>query len=135
MKIKEAVARFDTLYPNAFSHSEKLMWLSELDGRIYSEILSHYENAPAFFDGYSASTSESTELLVPFPDDDIYIKFMCLKADLINSDIKRFNNSAMLFNSAFTSLANAYNRTHTYKDKNRITFGGDKNAVSCPLCS
>ncbi len=135
MKIKEAIARFDTLYPNAFSHSEKLMWLSELDGKIYNEILSLYENSPVFFDGYTSSTNESTELLVPFPNDDIYIKFMCLKTDLINSDIKRFNNSAMLFNSAFACFANEYNRTHTYKDKNSITFGGDKNAASCPLSS
>lgn len=135
MKIKEAIARFDTLYPNAFTHSEKLEWLSELDGRIYNEIISLYENAPPYFDGYTSSTNESTKLLVPFPNDDIYIKFMCLKTDLINSDIGRFNNSAMLFNSAFESLAGEYNRTHTYKQKNRISFGGDKNAASCPLCS
>lgn len=135
MKIKEVIARFDTLYPNAFSHSEKINWLSELDGRIYNEILSLYENAPASFKGYTSTTSDNTELLVPFPNDDIYIKFMCLKTDLINSDIARFNNSAMLFNSAFTSFANEYNRTNTYKQKNRITFGGDKNAVSCPLFS
>lgn len=135
MKIKEAIARFDTLYPNAFSHSDKISWLSELDGKIFSEIISLYENAPPYFTGYTSSASDSTELLVPFPDDDIYIKFMCLKTDLINSDIRRFNNSAMLFNSAFTSLANTYNRTHTYKQKNRITFGGDNNAASCPLCS
>lgn len=135
MKIKEAIARFDTLYPNAFTHSEKLSWLSELDGRIFGEVISLYENAPTVFKGYTSSTSDSTELLVPFPNDDIYIKFMCLKTDLINSDIKRFNNSAMLFNSAFNSFASEYNRTHIYKEKNRISFGGDKNATSCPLCS
>lgn len=135
MKIKEAIARFDTLYPNAFSHSEKLNWLSELDGRIYSEIISLYENAPAYFSGYTSSTNESTELLVPFPNDDIYIKFMCLKTDLINSDIKRFNNSGLLFNSAFNSFANEYNRTHTYKQKNRIRLGGESFAASCPLSS
>ena len=135
MKIKEAIARFDTLYPNAFSHSEKLSWLSELDGRIFNEIISLYENAPSDFSGYSSSTDESTVLLAVFPNDDIYIKFMCLKADLINSDIRRYNNSAMLFNSAFSSLANEYNRTHTCKIKNRITFGGDFNAASCPLFS
>ena len=135
MKIKEAIARFDTLYPNAFSHEEKLMWLSELDGKIFNEIMSLYENAPSKFTGYTSSTNDSAALLVSFPDDDIYIKFMCLKADLINSDIRRFNNSSMLFNSAFTALANEYNRTHTYKQKNRITFGGDQNAASCPLCS
>ncbi len=132
MNISEAIARFDTLYPNAFSHSEKLLWLSELDGRIYSEIISLYKNAPETFSGYTVTTNGNTELLVPFPHDDIYIKFMCLKTDLINSDIKRFNNSAKLFNLAFNSFANEYNRTHTYKTENRITFGGDKNAVSRP---
>ena len=135
MTIKEAIARFDTLYPNAFSHNEKLAWLSELDGKIFSEIISLYENAPERFFGYYPSMDLNTPLLVPFPDDDIYIKFMCLKTDLINSDIKRFNNSSLLFNSAFASFANQYNRTHTYKQENRISFGGDKNAVSCPLFS
>lgn len=135
MTIKEAIARFDTLYPNAFSYEEKICWLSELDGKIFSEIISLYENAPESFTGYTSSTDGDTELLVSFPDDDIYIKFMCLKSDLINSDIRRYNNSSMLFNSAYSSLANEYNRTHTYKQENRISFGGDKNAASCPLFS
>ena len=113
MKIKEAIARFDTLYPNAFSHEEKIRWLSELDGKIFTEIISLYENAPDMFTGYTSSTNDNTELLVSFPDDDIYIKFMCLKNDLINSDIKRYNNSGLLFNSAFSSLANVFPRIST----------------------
>lgn len=130
MKIKEAIARFDTLYPNAVDYAQKREWLSVLDGRIFNEIISLYKNSPDYFTPYTAETDLNTSLLVTFPDDDIYIKFLCLQNDLLNSDIARYNNSAAVFNSAYNAFASFYNRTHTFKAVNRLKFGGGEDAVS-----
>ena len=43
MTIAEAIQRVDTLRPNRYKDKEKVMWLSELDGQIFTEILMAHE--------------------------------------------------------------------------------------------
>ena len=118
MTIAHAIARFDTLYPNVFPYAEKLRWLSVLDGQIFQDILSAYpENAGRSFDGYGIATDKKTELLVPFPHDDIYIKYLAAQCDKINSDVARYVNSAAVFNAAYSEFAAFYNRTHAAKKR------------------
>ena len=114
MTIAHAIARFDTLYPNVFPYAEKLRWLSVLDGQIFQDILSAYPaNAGRTFEGYEITTDKQTELLVPFPHDDIYIKYLAAQSDKINADVARYGNSAAVFNAAYNEFAAYYNRTHT----------------------
>ncbi|MBQ6065251.1 MAG: hypothetical protein IJK89_00380 [Clostridia bacterium] len=121
MTIAHAIARFDTLYPNVFPYAEKLRWLSALDGQIFQDIFSAYpENVGMTFDGYEITTDKQTALLVPFPHDDIYIKYLTAQCDKINSDVARYVNSAAVFNAAYNEFAAHYNRTHPAK-KTRFT--------------
>ena len=114
MTIAHAIARFDVLYPNSFAYHEKLKWLSELDGVIFHDIFSAYKDSKVkSFDGYTIKTDKQTELLVPFPADDIYIKYLAAQCDCANSDSVRYQNSSMLFNYAYSAFADRYNRTHT----------------------
>ena len=118
MTIAHAIARFDVLYPNVFPYAEKLRWLSVLDGQIFQDIISVYpENAGQAFDGYGITTDKSTELLAPFPHDDIYIKYLAAQSDKINSDVARYVNSAAVFNAAYSEFAAFYNRTHLAKKR------------------
>lgn len=39
MKIQEALDRIDLMKPNAVSTGQKIMWLSELDGLIWEEVI------------------------------------------------------------------------------------------------
>ncbi len=118
MTISHAIARFDTLYPNVFPYAEKLRWLSVLDGQIFQDVIAAYpENAGRTFAGYGITTDKSTELLVPFPHDDIYIKYLAAQSDKINSDVARYVNSAAVFNAAYSEFAAYYNRTHLAKKR------------------
>ena len=82
MTIAHAIARFDALYPNVFPYAEKLRWLSVLDGQLFRDVLAVYpENAGMTFDGYTITTDKTTELLAPFPYDDIYIKYLAAQSD------------------------------------------------------
>lgn len=121
MRLCHAIARFDTLYPNNFSYHEKLKWLSDLDGIIFSDIFSGYEDSPVTeFEGYTINTDKNTKLLVPFPYDDIYIKYLCTECDCANGDSIRYQNSSALFNYAYSRFFDNFNRTHKAKET-RIT--------------
>ena len=113
MTIAHAIARFDTLYPNEFPYAEKLRWLSVLDGQLFREVLAASpDNRGRTFDGYTIETDKKTELLVPFPYDDLYIKYLAAQCDKIHADVARYANSAAVFNAAFSEFAAYYHRTH-----------------------
>ena len=67
MTLQEILAACDRMKPNACPEQEKRRWLSELDGRIYRELLACHEGAPETFSGYDMQTAGGTELLVPEP--------------------------------------------------------------------
>ena len=113
MKIKEALDRFDLLYPNAMGLPEKLALVSRLDGRIDREILSLYGAGDPAFDGYGPSDYPDAELKVGFPFDDLYVKFLCAENDLVNGDTVRYANSAVVFNTAYADYAAYMNRTRS----------------------
>ena len=121
MTIAHAIARYDTLYPNVFPYAEKLRWLSVLDGQIFQDVIAAYpENAGMTFDGYEIATDKQTELLTPFPHDDIYIKYLAAQGDKVNGDAARYVNSAAVFNAAYSEFAAWYNRAHTAAKRNFV---------------
>ena len=116
MTIDEAVSQFDMLFPNSLPFEQKLIQLSRLDKRVYDDVYSKYHDCPVdSFEGYTRFTPVGTVLLIPFPYDDIYVKYLAAETDLINGDIGRYNNSAVVFNTAYAAFRSMYNRTHRWK--------------------
>lgn len=123
MTIRKAIARFDTLYPNEIPYDRKIEWLSELDGRVYEEIIALHENPfPTAFTGYILATPGETQLLVPFPYDKLYTEYMHAVLELVRGNASQYNNCIQLAASTFDAYADEYNRTHTPLQKARITF-------------
>jgi hypothetical protein len=122
MTLREAIERFDRLYPNALEPAAKRGILSEFDGRLYSEVLVHYEGAPTVFSGYTEHTDPDTVLLAAYPYDDVYLRLLCAENDLICGDIERYNNAAALFNAAFDRYTDYINRTRRRKPGARIRY-------------
>ena len=120
MTLREAVDRFDRLYPNALPSDEKRKIISDFDGRLYSGVLVHYEGAPTVFSGYTEHTDPDTVLLAGFPYDDIYIRLLCAENEAVNGDTERYNNAAALFNSLYAQYADHINRTRRRKPGARI---------------
>lgn len=113
MTIIEAINKIDTLKPNNYTQSDKVKWLSNLDGIIKAEIIDTHEGGSTIqFEGYTDETLLETELLVPAPYDDIYIKWLESQIDYTNAEYGKYNNSANAYNIAYSAFERYYNRTH-----------------------
>jgi hypothetical protein len=116
MTILEAINRVDSTKPNSYTQVEKVDWLSTLDGVIKTNIIDTHEGGEnVVFNGYDADTSLDTELLIPAPYDDIYIRWLEARIDYANGEINKYNNSLTAYNDAYMLYANYYNRKHMPK--------------------
>ena len=119
MTIMEALYRIDEIKPNSYSQSEKIKWLSSLDGVVKSEIIDTHEGGEeVVFTGYNENSDLSTILLVPAPYDDIYLRWLEMQIDYANGEYGKYNNSMTVYNTAYSAYANHYNRTHMPIGKN-----------------
>lgn len=127
MTIIEAINRIDTIKPNSYTQAEKVRWLSNLDGIIKRKVIDTHEGGETIvFEGYTESTPLTTELLVPFPYDDIYLKWLETWIDYYNGEYARYNNSVEMYNKAYNEFARYYNRTHMPKSK-AFKYSGSSN--------
>ena len=116
MTLLEAVNRIDVLKPNGYSQAEKIQWLSTLDGIIKREIIDTHEGGEGVtFNGYTEDTSLTTELLVPAPYDDIYLRYLEMQIDYANGEYGKYNNSMSMYDTAYSTFQRFYNRTHMPK--------------------
>ena len=113
MTIREAIDLVDKLRPNAFDTSLKVGWLSKLDGMILREVIQTHEGgAGTALPPYEEACIER-ELLVPEPyAEDVYLCFLQMQIDKENAEYKRYNQSVTMYNSAFRTFQDWYNRTH-----------------------
>ena len=113
MTIAEAISLVDKLKPNQYTETMKKNWLSKLDGLVFKEVFqTHEENPIESFEGYETAGVD-TELLIPYPyDEDIYNYFLQASIDKENGETAKYNQSITLYNNAFLTFQNWYNRTH-----------------------
>ena len=118
MTINEAINKIDSLKHNTYSQSDKVDWLSRLDAMVKKHIIDTHEGAESVtFTGYDDSTDFSTELLVPAPYDEIYLRWMEAQIDYNNGEYNKYNTAILMFNADYEAYQNAYNRTHMPKSK------------------
>lgn len=133
MTVREAITQVDKLKPNKFTMEDKVQWLSDIDGIIVRELLDTHEDSPVEgeFHGYSIEDMDA-ELIVPSPYNVLYRWYLESQIDLGNMEIQKYNNTKTLFNNAYTTYTDHYNRTHMPKQKvngfrftERSRMGGD----------
>ena len=113
MTISEALHRADEVKPNTYLDLDKIRWLSTLDGLIKAKIIDTHEGGEdVTFNGYDNDTDLGTKLLVPAPFDQIYIHWLEAMIDYANDEYDRYANTMEMYNSAWDTFANYYNRTH-----------------------
>lgn len=113
MTITEAITQVDALQYNDYPQSDKISWLSRLDGMVKKLILDMHEGGEATaFNGYDAQTDPETELLVAEPYDDIYLRWLEAQIHYHNGEYDRYNNAILMFNTAYTAYENYYNRLY-----------------------
>ena len=117
MKIIEAINRIDALVHNTYTQTEKVAWLSTLDGIVKDGIIDTHEGDPVTFNGYGPNTDINTELLVPAPYDEVYLRWLEAQIYYNNGEYKKYNNTVDMFNVALQNYKVHYNRTHMPKGK------------------
>ena len=142
MTIGKVIEIIDRLKPNRFKREDKVRWISELDALIWQELITTHDHAcegvtgeaGCVFPGYPEDASDNTELLVQFPNDSLYLRYLESQIDLHNQEITKYNNSRQLFNSAYLTYTDWYNRTHMPKQGSGFVFterrAGEKDALS-----
>lgn len=118
MTISDAISTIDARKPNVFTNVDKILWLSQLDGQIYEEIMKTHEDCPSDpFLGYDADTDQSKELLAKAPYDNLYISWLESRIDYANGEYAKYNNSNTTFTAELQAYRNHYNRTHMPVEK------------------
>jgi len=113
MKIIEVISTLDALKFNTYTQSDKMDWLSRLDSMVKNQIIDTHEGAETVtFTGYDDSTSLDTELLVPAPYDEVYLRWLEAQIDYHNGEYDKYNNAIIMFNTAFEAYQIYYNRMH-----------------------
>ena len=123
MTISEAISQADALVQEqSFSTNQKVRWISEVEGSTWNELFSDYmddTDKPAL--PYSSETL-TTELLVPFPYDDLYVLFLASKYLQWQQESSVYNDIASQYNQRREELGYWYRRSHLPKKVNY--FGG-----------
>jgi hypothetical protein len=124
MTIADVISKVDSLKPNNYTPEDKVGWLSTLDSRVKAQIIdTHEQKAPFYFYGYDGILDLETELLVPAPYDEMYLRWLEAMIDYHNSDDDRYNNAIILFNNAYEGYKKHYTRNHMpLSQGNRFIF-------------
>lgn len=114
MKIIEAITTTDNLKFNAFPQDLKISWLSRLDHMVKTQIIDTHEGGDdTNFAGYDSETDLfNTELLIPAPFEEVYLRWIEAQIDYYNGEIKKYNISMSMFNTEYAAFENWYRRNH-----------------------
>lgn len=124
MTIREAINRADTIRPNQYTDEIKIQWLSELDERIFNDIISTHEDNPYIDtideDGNTVKgivfpyTDDSISLIAASPYDVLYSSYLVAMIDEANEETTRYTNSSIKYNVQYQDYAKWYNRNHLH---------------------
>lgn len=135
MTILEAINTVDGLKYNTYTTTEKVAWLSRLDSLVKRMIIDTHEGwEDVSFGGYNDKTPQDTELLVPAPFDEIYLRWLEAQIDYANGEYDKYNNSILMYKAAYDGYANYYNRNNMPLGvkNNQFSFGRRGNGASQP---
>lgn len=121
MNIQSAIDRADEMKPNMMSRKLKIAALSELDGLIHREIILKHEHAEEqeTFTGYDESTDPGTELIAPWPYDEMYAYWLMSRIDDQNLEYDKYENDRLKFNTAYDMFHDWWRRNHMPLSRNR----------------
>ena len=115
MQIKELMDSVKALRPSGYTDAELLSWINRIERMIWNNLVITH----ALPDGmvtelpvYDAETEDDTVLLAPLLHDEVYQHFLIMQIDLYNMEYVKYNNSRALYNTAWTELANWWNRNY-----------------------
>lgn len=122
MTIIEAINGIDSLKPNTYTQEQKIEWLYKLDGLLKEQVIDEYTGGEGVEVVDYHTAPYETKLLVPSPYDEIYIHYLTMKIDFASGDYRKYNNSALAYNTALGDFRRWYNRDHIPKKVAKLVF-------------
>lgn len=125
MTINDALALIDEINANSYDTKIKIGWLSQLDGRVFNDIILTHEHElvddgseegnliEPTFPGYDETTSLDTKLIIDDTYSDVYINYLMAMIAYSNGETERYQNSMIMYNTNYKEYADWYNRTHS----------------------
>lgn len=109
MTINEAIASIDAVKPNVYPSGIKVAWLSELDGRVCTDVMM-CTPPPR----YSDTEDGDTGLIIGAPFESVYTAYLDAMIDYRNGEYEKYANSLAVFNEKWDSYAKWYERSGKY---------------------
>lgn len=109
MTVNQIIALVDLKEPNSYTAAEKIKWLSDLDGKIFNEVVLTHEHEEVSFTPYS---NGSETLLIGDPyGEDIYVHYLIARIAAGNAETARYNQQIAMYNAAYSQWWNRHNAT------------------------
>lgn len=115
MTISDAILEIGRLKPHQYPEETIIRWLSDLDGKVAEDILRGSDSEPEAGVLPYRPEDRLRTLLIPFPHEDVYVKWLMAQIDYANADFERYNNSMMMFQNQYESFVDAFTRAHPKK--------------------
>ena len=123
MKIIDAMLEADLRAPNDIEQAQTLRWLSRLDGQLADGTFGTHVDTEVEFTGYDENTDmENTDLLVGPPYDGMYVDYLVMNIYLLQQEIQRYNNAALVYAESLRRWQNWYNKSHVPKTAGHLRF-------------
>lgn len=100
MKLKEVIEQVDAIKPNSYSNDQKTSWISNLEGRVQTEVFLLDEVIR-----YSYTEDSEKTLLIDPPYDDIYGIYLQAMIDYAQGEYRAYHNTMAMFNSMWSEFA------------------------------
>lgn len=145
MRIEEVIARTDELKPNQFSEDIKATWLSELDNRIYNDLISTHVDNPYFTEvmyeeietegpdgekiieqGEQILVNEEGQTFISFPYTDVSTDLLApfpydtLYVNYLNAKIDETTGDTQRYANSYVLFNNAYSDYAKWYNRNHM---------------
>ena len=113
MTVSDCITYIDSIEPNAYTAEQKAMWLSECEGKVYTELflVQPYEFSPVVWDADADRT-----LAIPAPYDRLYPRYLQAMIHYANGEYDRYAASMQVFNAAWGEFVRWFSRTYNPAD-------------------
>lgn len=101
MTVSELFAYVDHVKPNAFTDSDKLVWLNEIEARIQTEVMLRWQGE---MEQYTLPEDKDTELLLSPPHTAVYRYWLQAMIDFENGEYDKYQNTSGMFNAAWSAF-------------------------------
>lgn len=108
MKLLEAIVKADAMRPNALDDQVKASWIYELEGE-YSEMMR--------VDPPENTFPEDSELLMPYPHDNVYTLWLMAKIDFALEESASYQNDMAVFNAENSAARSWWQRNYGRTDR------------------